>query len=273
MTFCLTMRLEDGLVGIADTRITTGNECITARKVTRYQGKNYAFFIMSSGLRSVRDKTLTYFDELFEAQRSKCDRLFKVCNFFTEQLRKVGKEDREALELSKLSFNMNTLVGGQMPKDKDPKLYLIYPEGNWVEVGTGTPYAAIGNSGYGKPVLDRTLHYTDSMQYAFRVGCMAFDSTRISAADVDYPLDAVIYPRDSFNITMQRYDKDDFRDLTRWWQERLRQSVQDLPFEGLDTIFDNVLYKPSNLSVKRLSDTGHIGVLHTDDILKSNDSN
>ena len=66
MTFCLGMRVKDGLVGIADTRVTSGSECITARKVTIYQGDGWSMFMMTAGLRSVRDKALTYFDEVME---------------------------------------------------------------------------------------------------------------------------------------------------------------------------------------------------------------
>ena len=66
MTFCLGMRVKDGLVGIADTRVTSGSECITARKVSVYQGDGWTMFMMTAGLRSVRDKALTYFDEVME---------------------------------------------------------------------------------------------------------------------------------------------------------------------------------------------------------------
>jgi putative proteasome-type protease len=234
------MRLEDGVVGIADTRITSGHECITGPKMTRYSGRNYAFFIMSSGLRSVRDKTLTYFEEVYHEQRKPWDRLFKVCNALAKQLRRVAEEDRRFLEESGLRFNTHALIGGQMEKDGEHKLYLLYPEGNWVEVGAGTPYAIIGNSGYGKPVLDRALHYTDSMQYAFKVGCLAFDSTRISAADVGLPIDVAILPKNTFHLTHRRFDKNEFADISGYWDERLRNAIRNLPFERLESIFSEV---------------------------------
>ena len=93
MTFCLGMRVHDGLVGIADTRVTSGSECITARKVTVYQGEGWSMFLMTSGLRSVRDKALTYFDEIMSIMRDgnhpPDKRLFKVANMFAEQ--KIGR--------------------------------------------------------------------------------------------------------------------------------------------------------------------------------------
>src|SRR5918994_5911392 len=103
MTFCLGMRVKDGLVGIADTRVTSGSECITARKVSVYQGDGWIMFMMTAGLRSVRDKALTYFDEIMEeADQPPQNRLFKVANLFAEQIRRVSAEDRESLETSGL---------------------------------------------------------------------------------------------------------------------------------------------------------------------------
>ena len=229
MTFCLGVKVRDGLVGIADTRITSGTECITARKVTTFQGEGRAMFVMTSGLRSVRDKALTYFEEIWDTEGATFDRLFKAVNVLSKQIRRVAQEDKKALRESRLSFNIHALVGGQFAADREHKLFLLYPEGNWVEVGQGTPYHIIGASGYGKPVLDRTLKYHDEMAFALKVGCLAFDSTRISAADVDFPIDIILYRHGSLRIVEQRLEKADLAEVTSWWQERLRQSVNELP--------------------------------------------
>jgi putative proteasome-type protease len=240
MTFCLGMNVEGGLVGIADTRVTMGTECITARKVTVYQEERHSMFLMTSGLRSVRDKVLTYFDELMAGAGTPFDKLFKAVNALAGQIRRVAEEDKEALEDSGLPYNIHCLAGGQLENDRGHKLYLIYPQGNWVEIGQGTPYHIIGASGYGKPVLDRTLKHSDSMRFALKVGCLAFDSTRISAADVDFPLDVVLYPRDSFRIIERRYEKGDLAEMTGWWQERLRQSVNELPAAWIEKLFSGL---------------------------------
>lgn len=75
------------------------------------------------------------------------------------------------------------------------------------------------------------------MQFALKVGCLAFDSTRISAADVDFPIDIVLYARDTYHMIEHRYDKDDLLDISNWWQERLRQSVNELPSEWIERVF------------------------------------
>jgi putative proteasome-type protease len=197
-------------------------------------------FIMTSGLRSVRDKALTYFDEIVEEADEPHDKLFKAVNTFAAQLRRVAKEDKEYLQENGFSFDMHALIGGQMSNDREHKLYLVYPPGNWVEVGEGTPYTILGASSYGKPVLDRTLKFSDTMRFALKVGCLAFDSTRISAADVDYPIDAVVYQRDSFRMVSHRFEWSDLEQSTRWWQDRLRASIRELTPDWIETMVDKL---------------------------------
>jgi putative proteasome-type protease len=241
MTFCLGMRVKDGLVGIADTRVTSGSECITARKVSVYEGEGWSMFMMTAGLRSVRDKALTYFDEVMSAADHPAhNRLFKLANVFAEQIRRVAAEDKTFLEESDLKFNIHTLFGGQVEGDTEPHLYMIYPEGNWVEIGEGTPYHILGATGYGKPVLDRTLKYEDSLQFALKVGTLAFDSTRISAADVDFPIDIVMYVRNSFRMISQRFEKNDLLENSDVWQERLRKSVRELSLDWAESLLNRL---------------------------------
>lgn len=236
MTFCLGITVEEGLVGIADTRITSGNELTSAQKVTTYQNGNGAFFLMTSGLRSVRDKTLTYFDEVLESCSTPFDKLYKAVNAFAAALRRVAAEDKQYLAESGLHFNLHVLIGGQLTNDDVHKLYLVYPEGNWVEINRGTPYHIIGEGGYGKPVLDRTLKYSDSLRMALKVGCLAFDSTRISSADVDFPIDVVLYHKGCLDLAQHRYEKEDLAEISSWWQEHLRGLVHDLPSEWIDNV-------------------------------------
>ena len=237
MTFCLGMKVQSGLVAIADTRITSGSEVTRARKVTVYQKHNHSMFLMTSGLRSVRDKALTYFEEVIEEQDEAFDRLYKAVNAFAAQIRRVADEDRRALQESGMGFNIACLVGGQLERDAEHKLYLLYPQGNWVEITQGTPFSIIGESGFGKPILVRCLAYDDSMPYALKVGCLAFDSTRISSSDVDYPLDVVICEKGSYRILQHRYDEEALSQSFGWWQTRLRDSVHDLPSAWVEQAF------------------------------------
>jgi putative proteasome-type protease len=240
MTFCLGINVEQGLVGIADTRVVAGNECLVARKTATYQGPGFAFFVMTSGLRSLRDKILLYFEEAFARDTLTRDRLFKVVNLYAAQVRRVAEEDGAALHSAELRFNAFSLIGGQNSGDSAHRLFLVYPEGNWVEIGSDTPYQIIGASGFGKPILERSLTRCDSMLYAFKVGLLAFDATRLCAADVDYPMDVVLYSRSSFNLIEHRYEREDLAAISQWWQERMRRSVHDLPAEWVEAAFSRL---------------------------------
>src|SRR3982751_6424779 len=195
MTFCLGITVEEGLVAIADTRVVAGNECLIAKKTASYQGPGFSFFVMTSGLRSLRDKILLYFEEAFAKDTLTRDRLYKAVNLYANQVRRVASEDRQSLEQAELRFNAHSLIGGQMSGDSAHKLFLVYPEGNWVEIGPDTPYQIIGASGFGKPILERSLTYVDPILYAFKLGILSFDATRLCAADVDFPLDILLYTR------------------------------------------------------------------------------
>ncbi len=240
MTFCLGITVEQGLVGIADTRVVAGSEWLVARKTATYQGPGFSFFVMTSGLRSLRDKILLYFEEAFARDTLCRDRLYKVVNLYANQVRRVAAEDRQSLEQGDLRFNAHSLIGGQMSGDSSHKLYLVYPEANWVEIGPDTPYQIIGASGFGKPILERSLTRADSMLYAFKVGLLAFDATRLCSATVDFPMDVILYSRGSFNLVEQRYFREDISTISDWWQERMRRSVHDLPAEWVEAAFSRL---------------------------------
>ncbi len=229
MTFCIAMKVKEGLVALADTRITSGTEYITGKKVTVHPNGQHPLFLMTSGLRSARDKALTYFQEVLDGPEARFDRLYKAVNAFAEQLRRVAQEDKGALESSGYHFNLFSIMGGQLSGDSEHKLYLIYPQGNWVEVTESTPYYAIGESSYGKPLLDRALAFDSSMELALKVGYLAFEATRSSATDVDFPIDVVIYHKGSFMMEEIRYNQKDMVAVSDWWKKRVRETVELCP--------------------------------------------
>ena len=240
MTYCLGIKVASGLVAIADTRLTSGTEVSTNKKVSVHQQEKHSLFIMTSGLRSVRDKAITYFKEVLEERDSSFNKLYKAVNAFGAQVRRVADEDRKSLSEAGLAFNLFAIVGGQLENDEEHKLFLLYPEGNWVEVGDGSPFIIIGNSGYGKPLLYRSLRFNSSMQDALKIGFLSFDSTRVSSNDVDYPIDVVVYEKDSFMISEHRFEKDDLDYVGKQWSALLNNSVQKLPIEWMDPIFSKI---------------------------------
>jgi putative proteasome-type protease len=243
MTYCLGIKVKTGLVAIADTRLTSGTEVTTAKKVSVHQVGNHSLFIMTSGLRSVRDKAVTYFEEVLETEGHNFKRLHRAVNAFGQQVRQVAREDREPLETSGLAFNLFAIVGGKLEEDKEHKLFLLYPQGNWVEIEDETfPFFAIGNSNYGKPLLFRSLKSESSLSEALKIGFLSFDSTRVSASDVDYPLDVVIFDAENNQIIEHRYEKDDLAHLSLQWSMLLKNSVQRLPNDWMDVVMDKIGY-------------------------------
>ena len=147
MTYCLGIKVKDGLIRIADTRISAGTSTTVKKKVLVVQKQDASLFIMTSGLRfimtsglrSVRDKAVHYFQELI-SNGIEYDKMYKAVNAFGEQIKKVANEDGEALSKAGYRMNLNTIVGGQLRNDEEHKLFLLYPQGNWVELDEGSPF-------------------------------------------------------------------------------------------------------------------------------------
>ena len=237
MTFCIGIKTKHGIVGLSDTRITSGNETTTSKKVYTVNRKNHSFFIMTSGLRSVRDKAITYFGELIEQNDASYDKLYKAVNGFADQVKRVAGEDMASLENSGFTFNLFSIIGGQLEEDKEPKLYLLYPQGNWIEIRTGTPFVIIGNTGFGNPVLRRSLKYDEPLLLALKSAFLAFDATRISLNDVDYPIDTVILENDTYNTVENRFEQHELNHLSEFWNDSLKEAIHNLPAEVLEKAF------------------------------------
>jgi len=227
VTFCLGMLSKSGLVALADTRITSGSEVSFAKKVTTHEGPSHSIFIMTSGLRSARDKALTYFDDRLAAAEAGLTRLYEVTNALAEDIRRVRTEDERWLTAGGLSFNLHAIIGGQMAGDPHARMFLIYPEGNWIEITEGTPYVIIGASSYGKPLLDRAWRVEGGLQDALTIGLLAYDATRASAADVGPPLDAVLYRDGTFGMHEHRFTADELAPLSQQWSAWIAQGITE----------------------------------------------
>ena len=242
MTFCLGIKIAQGLVALADTRVVKGSERLSKGKVTLLDHDGKAFFIMTSGLRSVRDKAVIYLTEHLAELATPYDRFYEVANAFGEQLRQVLAEDGPSLAASNLPFNLHAIIGGQLANDASPEMFYIYPEGNWIEASADSPYFSIGRTAYGKPILDRFLTGDTALRTAVSLAYLAFDATRTSVTDVDYPFDILILENGSTQFKQQRFDARHLHDAQEWWQQRLRSALQDMPNEWADILFEN---KPS----------------------------
>ncbi|MFA6248743.1 MAG: peptidase [Mucilaginibacter sp.] len=235
MTYCLGIKVKEGLIAIADTRITSGTDTTIKKKITLVQKDGGALFIMTSGLRSVRDKAVVYFNELVETETY--DKLYQAVNAFGQQVRRVAEEDRAYLEKAGFKFDLNTIIGGQLKDDEEHKLFMLYPEGNWVELGLGAPFVVIGNSGHGKAILNRTLDEDSDMRQALKAGFLSFDSTRVSSNNVDFPIDVILYKKGTFKLVEQRYTQKDMASISAQWDDELKSALQNIPGDWMDKAF------------------------------------
>lgn len=230
LTYCLGIRIREGLICLADGRITAGTQVTTARKMTLHGPDGARFAVMTSGLRSLRDKALAYLDRAMRARPggSHTNMLDAVAGY-AECLRRVAVEDGPALAKAELGFDLNAIIAGHLPDDPGPTMFQVYPEGNWIEVEERTPYLSIGATAYGKPILDRALRFDTSMATALKLAYLSFDSTRFSSANVGYPIDLATFAQADRRWRQAQYDYDDLREQRNWWNENITQLASRMP--------------------------------------------
>ena len=168
-----------------------------------------------------------YFED--ELPNHPTDKLYKVVNLLGSIVKKVRMEDLDSLHQAKFTFDAHFIIGGQCRNDSESSLFLIFPEGNWVEASDESPYAVIGNTGFGKPILRRLLHEEITFDLAIKVAFLSFDATFKNASDVDFPLDFALYKNNTFEFKEFRKEENDLLDTSHRWNEMLVKSAHDLP--------------------------------------------
>lgn len=229
MTYCLAIRTREGLVALADGRVTSGSQMGVTRKLAMLGTGAHRFFIMTSGLRSLRDKVMTYLGRDGYFADGGFRSMLDVVTAFGKELRVVAREDREAIEASQLQFNLHALIGGRLADDAEPSVFLVYPEGNWIQVDERQPYLSIGSTAYGKPILDRALRFDTPMRHALKLAYLSFDSARFSSTDVGYPIDLVTYASADGSWRQAQLDYDQLVEQRQWWNQRITKLVEGLP--------------------------------------------
>lgn len=231
MTFCVGIKIRDGVVALADTRITRGAEQSSKRKLSLQRHADRSLFTMTSGLRSVRDKSMVYLDDALRRRDRPLENLYELVNLFGEQLRRVKREDGPSLAASNLSFNLNAIIGGALPGDRQPELFCVYPEGNWIQASADAPYFMIGRTHYGRPILDRCLTDETTIPQAIALALLAFEATSGSVNDVDYPIDIAVLPGDGSSAISRRFEASQLAAARSWWKQTLRKSLDHMPMD------------------------------------------
>jgi putative proteasome-type protease len=157
--------------------------------------------------------------------------MFNAAMLVSDAMRDVDQRDGQHLAASNVRFNASFILGGQIACEP-PRLFRIYTPGNFIEASLETPYFQTGETKYGKPIIDRVITRSTSLNDAAKCVLVSFDSTMCSNLSVGMPIDLICYQRDSFEVRMRRrFDEDDpyFSSLGKQWTEGTRQVFSRLP--------------------------------------------
>ncbi len=241
MTYCVAMRLNAGLVFLSDSRTNAGMDQIsTFRKMTVYEkAGDRAIVILTAGnlaiTQAVKQLLATQAIEGSDGEPVTlwtAKSLFDVARIVGAAVRKVHARDAEALKEHGIDFNCSLIVGGQI-KGEAMRLFNVYAAGNFVEAGIdGVCYFQIGESKYGKPVIDRVVTPTTPLQEAAKCALISMDSTLKSNLSVGLPLDLLVYEVDTLQVD-KLINIDDtnpyFKMIRSSWGQRLRQVFDSIP--------------------------------------------
>jgi len=236
MTYCLGIVTKAGLVLASDSRTNAGYDQVnTCRKMyTFVTPGEHVFILLASGNLSLTQSVITLLRRDWEAGYglAKAPSLYDAARAVGEQIRRVDAMDRPALERDEFKFNVNVLLGGQV-KGERPSLMLVYPQGNFVQATEDSPYLQIGETKYGRPILDRGIKFErTSLEEAAKYALLSMDSTMKSNVTVGPPVDLLAYSTDELDITRLRRFAADDPDLMKIrvrWEQALRQAVLRLP--------------------------------------------
>ncbi len=247
MTYCVAMRLNAGLVFLSDSRTNAGMDQIsTFRKMTVYEKPGERVLVMLSAgnlaiTQAVKQLLNTEFIEGEEGEHVTiwtAKTMFDCARIVGSAVRKVHDRDAEALNKHGIDFNCSLIIGGQIAGEPI-RLFNIYAAGNFVEAGIeGVCYFQIGESKYGKPVIDRVVTPRTPLQEAAKCALISMDSTLKSNLSVGLPLDLMVYEADTLHVDkLINIDETNtyFRMIRNSWGQRLQQvfdSIADPSWQG-----------------------------------------
>ena len=247
MTYCVAIKLNAGLVFLSDSRTNAGLDQIsTFRKMIVYERTGDRFMVLLSAgnlsiAQSVREilqvEQLKDHDDAEPITIWNARSMFDAARVLGSAVRRVHARDAASLGHAGVEFNVSLIFGGQI-RGEGLRLYQVYSAGNFIEATPETPYFQIGESKYGKPVLDRVIEPDTPLDEAAKCALVSMDSTLKSNLTVGLPLDLVVYETDRFEtdkIVCIDENNPYFRMLHGSWGEKLREvfdSIEDPMWNG-----------------------------------------
>ena len=239
MTYCVGLKIDRGLVFMSDTRTNAGMDSIsTFRKMHVWEEPGERVIVlMSAGNLATTQAVVSMLDERTKATADRHPKLLEAASMF-QTARMVGDTVKEVIasaapegEKADSYFSASFILGGQI-KGSEPRLFMIYPEGNFIESSDDTPFFQVGETKYGKPIIIRAYDRQMSFAETAKLLLVSFDSTLKSNLSVGLPLDLLFYERNTLKVGMRkRIAQDDpyYRTISDGWSNALKAAFQQLP--------------------------------------------
>jgi len=238
MTYCVAMSVDAGMIFASDSRTNAGVDQImrfSKMRVFAREGDRVIVSVCSGNL-SITQNAVNTIEQRARAGDNALNLLnaqsmFDVARLLGDAMREVNQRDGEYLMQNNIDSSANFLIGGQI-RGEPPRLFRVYSEGNFIEATPETCYFQIGETKYGKPIIDRVITRSTGLLEATKCTLVSFDSTMRSNISVGLPIDLLVYEVDSFTIKLQRRIQESdpyFQMVHTQWGEGLRRVFAQLP--------------------------------------------
>ena len=238
MTYCVGLRLKQGMIFMSDTRTNAGVDNISVfKKMFTWEVPGERLItVMTAGNLATTQAVISTLDEHTKAAGDRspsvleAPSMFQVATLIGKTLRNVIASASQTGQAAESTFNATLVVGGQIAGG-EPRLFMIYPEGNFVEASEDTPFFQIGETKYGRPIMVRAYDAQMSFEEATKLLLVSFDSTIKANLSVDLPLDMLIYRNGTMKKGIEkRFCRDDpyYQMISRGWGEALKSAFKSL---------------------------------------------
>jgi putative proteasome-type protease len=237
MTYCVGLLVDTGLVMLSDSRTNAGVDQInTFRKMATFQSAHdRVLVLMSAGNLGITQAVLNLLETADEPLKPtrlmSAPDMFNAARVVGDALRSIHERDAQYLREHGYDFNGTFILGGQI-RGEEPRLFHIYSAGNFIESSIETPYFQIGESKYGKPIIDRVITRSSSLAQAAKCALVSMDGTMRSNLTVGPPLDLAMIKRDELRLATHisiDMDNEYFKMIRECWGFALQEVFSELP--------------------------------------------
>lgn len=239
MTYCLAIKVNKGLVFASDSRTNAGVDYVTTYgKMHRFvwPGDRVCILLSAGSLATTQAAVNLINKDLEEGDAAEFNlrqakHLYEIAHYVGKLVQREQQLHEKAVEKTNISVEARFIVGGQIA-GREPEIYLVYPQGNYISASSETPYLQIGENKYGKPILDRIITQDTSPEDAARCALVSLDSTMRSNISVGPPLELAIYTADSLEAPRHmnlKLASPLYKTLQKRWNEGLKRAFNRLP--------------------------------------------